>query len=143
LTSEQMDLLGTHNKTNAAPSSAAAAMISSLSSPPPLVDEAVKKATQTIMTDAIETLLQDELHSIITYVKHERELSRSCLPGVVPLSKQLFEPPQHVQTVDEPTVLTGAKTPPLKSTNSHGHGGRDKQKDESCGGDHKDTKITA
>jgi len=64
---------------------------------PPLVDQAVKSATHTIVTDAIETLLHDEMHTIVTYVKHEKELSRSSLPGVVPMSKQLFEPSLHQQ----------------------------------------------
>jgi HSF-type DNA-binding len=57
-----------------------------------LVDQAVKSATYTIVTDAIETLLHDESHTKETYLKHEKELSTSCLPGVVPISKQLFEP---------------------------------------------------
>ena len=58
----------------------------------PLVERAVENATHTIVTDAIETLLRDEGHTRETYLKHERELSRSSLPGVVPISKQLFEP---------------------------------------------------
>lgn len=56
----------------------------------PLVDCAVESATHTIVTDAIETLLRDENHSKKTYLKHEKELSKSSLPGVVPISKQLF-----------------------------------------------------
>jgi len=55
-----------------------------------LVDEAVKSATQTVVTDAIETLLRDESHTVETYLKHEKDLSKSSLPGVVPISKQLF-----------------------------------------------------
>jgi HSF-type DNA-binding len=55
-----------------------------------LVDGAVEAATHTIVTDAIETLLFDESHTRETYLKHEKELSVSSLPGVVPISKQLF-----------------------------------------------------
>lgn len=58
----------------------------------PLIERAVENATHTIVTDAIETLLRDEGHTRETYLKHERELSRSSLPGVVPISKQLFSP---------------------------------------------------
>ena len=56
-----------------------------------LVDQALKSTTQTIVTDAIETLLNDEVHTKETYLKHEKELSKSSLPGVVPISKMLFE----------------------------------------------------
>ena len=66
----------------------------------PLIQKAVENATCTIVTDAIETLLRDEDHTRETYLKHERELSKSSLPGVVPISKQLFaqEPPsQNIQ----------------------------------------------
>lgn len=56
-----------------------------------LVDQAVKSTTHTIVTDAIETLLNDEGHTKETYQKHERELSKSSLPGVVPISKVLFD----------------------------------------------------
>jgi len=55
-----------------------------------LVDRAVESATQVIVTDAIESLLRDEDHSKQTYLKHEKELSTSTIPGVVPISKQLF-----------------------------------------------------
>lgn len=55
-----------------------------------LVEQAVESATHTIVTDAIETLLRDESHSIRTYLKHEKELSKSSLPGVIPISTQLF-----------------------------------------------------
>jgi len=55
-----------------------------------LVDGGVKTATQNIVTDAIEALLFDESHSRDTFMRHEMELSVSSLPGVVPISKQLF-----------------------------------------------------
>jgi hypothetical protein len=55
-----------------------------------LIDGAVEAATHTIVTDAIESLLFDESHTRETYQKHEKELSVSSLPGVVPISKQLF-----------------------------------------------------
>ena len=66
-----------------------------------LVDGAVEKATHTIVTDAIETLLFDEGHTRETYRKHEKELSKSSLPGVIPISQQLFAPPTE-----------GTQTPP-------------------------------
>jgi hypothetical protein len=56
----------------------------------PLIDCAVQSATHNIVTDAIETLLRDETHTQETYRRHERELSKSSLPGLVPISKQLF-----------------------------------------------------
>lgn len=55
-----------------------------------LVDGGVETATQNIVTDAIEALLFDESHTRETYHRHEKELSVSSLPGVVPISKQLF-----------------------------------------------------
>mmetsp|Transcript_20212 Transcript_20212/g.23333 ORF Transcript_20212/g.23333 Transcript_20212/m.23333 type:complete len:577 (-) Transcript_20212:1251-2981(-) len=55
-----------------------------------LVDGGVETATQNIVTDAIEALLFDESHTRDTFMKHEMELSVSSLPGVVPISKQLF-----------------------------------------------------
>mmetsp|Transcript_710 Transcript_710/g.1515 ORF Transcript_710/g.1515 Transcript_710/m.1515 type:complete len:559 (-) Transcript_710:842-2518(-) len=55
-----------------------------------LVDGGVETATQNIVTDAIEALLFDERHTRETYHRHEKELSVSSLPGVVPISKQLF-----------------------------------------------------
>lgn len=60
-------------------------------SPQTLVDQAVKSTTHTIVTDAIEILLNDEVHTKETYLKHEKELSKSSLPGVVPISKMLFD----------------------------------------------------
>jgi hypothetical protein len=66
-----------------------------------LVDGAVERATQSIVTDAIETLLFDEGHTREMYLKHERELSKSSLPGIVPISKQLFSPPEGADTTAE------------------------------------------
>jgi hypothetical protein len=63
-----------------------------------LIDGGVERATHTIVTDAIETLLRDEGHTRETYLKHEKELSISSLPGVVPISKQLFSPLEKNQT---------------------------------------------
>jgi hypothetical protein len=56
----------------------------------PLVQQAVTGATHTIVTDAIEALLRDEDHTRRTFEKHADELSKSSLPGLVPISKQLF-----------------------------------------------------
>jgi hypothetical protein len=56
----------------------------------PLVQQAVVGATHTIVTDAIECLLRDEDHTKQTFEKHANELSKSSLPGLVPIAKQLF-----------------------------------------------------
>jgi HSF-type DNA-binding len=56
----------------------------------PLVQQAVVGATHTIVTDAIECLLRDEDHTKQTFEKHASELSKSTLPGLVPIAKQLF-----------------------------------------------------
>jgi HSF-type DNA-binding len=61
-----------------------------ISSTSSLVETAVSSATHEIVTDAIESLLRDEGHSQETYAKHAKELSRSSIPGVVPVCKQLF-----------------------------------------------------
>jgi len=58
--------------------------------PEQLEQQAVQGATRTIVTDAIESLLRDEDHTRETFHKHERALSQSSLPGLVPISKQLF-----------------------------------------------------
>jgi len=63
-----------------------------------LLEGGVERATQTIVTDAIETLLFDEGHTRETYLKHEKELSQSSFPGVVPMNKQLFSPVEGVAT---------------------------------------------
>lgn len=55
-----------------------------------LEQQAVEGATRTIVTDAIESLLRDEDHTRETYQKHEQDLSKSSVPGLVPISKQLF-----------------------------------------------------
>lgn len=72
----------------------------------PLIDCAVQSATQNIVTDAIETLLRDESHTKETYRRHEHELSKSSLPGLVPISKQLFSP----VSVDDHGQSTKART---------------------------------
>ena len=81
-----------------------------------LVDGAVEKATKSIVTDAIESLLRDEEHTRSTFLKHEEELSKATLPGVVPLSKQLFsisagaDSTEDVPvTILEPSSSTGDK----------------------------------
>lgn len=61
-----------------------------------LVEGGVERATHTIVTDAIESLLFDEGHTRKTYLKHEKELSKSALPGIVPISKQLFSPSEGI-----------------------------------------------
>jgi len=121
LTSEQLDLLDKppyqHNgedipdEAAAVPQAPCPEMTSAL-----LVDQAVKSATHTIVTDAIETLLQDELHTIVTYVKHEKELSRSSLPGVVPMSKQLFEPSSNSNSNSNTAIAAGLNQRPLHTS---------------------------
>lgn len=86
-----------------------------------LVDGAVEAATHTIVTDAIETLLFDESHTRETYLKHEKELSVSSLPGVVPISKQLFagRPRTESGFVDASTTKNGnCGAPPMDETSS-------------------------
>jgi len=68
-----------------------------------LVDGGVETATQNIVTDAIEALLFDEGHTRETYHRHEKELSVSSLPGVVPISKQLFSSGENQQTTNSNT----------------------------------------
>lgn len=80
----------------------------------PLVDRAVESVTQTLVTDAIETLLKDERHTKETYLKHEDELSRSTLPGVVPISTQLFSPPR----CSEPNSSAPTRTEAMRPTSS-------------------------
>ena len=67
-----------------------------------LVDGGVDKATHNIVANAIESLLFDEGHTREMYLKHEKELSKSSLPGVVPISKQLFSP-----QIDLPSTSSG------------------------------------
>lgn len=78
----------------------------------PLVDRAVKSATHTIVTDAIESLLRDESHSKKTYLKHEKELSKSSLPGVIPISRQLFSPREGVSLKRSPPSEVAPIKPP-------------------------------
>jgi hypothetical protein len=80
-----------------------------------LVDQAVESATHAIVTDAIETLLRDEGHTKHTYLKHEHELSVSHIPGVVPISKQLFSP-----DAASPLALPSPPPPPLTPAQSIG-----------------------
>jgi HSF-type DNA-binding len=93
-----------------------------------LVEGGVEAATHTIVTDAIETLLFDEQHTRETFKKHEKELSISSLPGVVPISKQLFDgEPRSVAAATSiantaingsaaPSVSTSSPKQPTKAT---------------------------
>mmetsp|Transcript_32620 Transcript_32620/g.75038 ORF Transcript_32620/g.75038 Transcript_32620/m.75038 type:complete len:469 (-) Transcript_32620:492-1898(-) len=72
----------------------------------PLESQAVFGATHTIVTDAIETLLRDEDHTRKTFQKHADELSKSSLPGLVPISKQLFC--SSAETREAPSTMTPA-----------------------------------
>ena len=56
----------------------------------PLVQHAVAGATHSIVSDAIECLLRDQDHTKHIFQKHAEELSKSVLPGLIPISKQLF-----------------------------------------------------
>lgn len=84
----------------------------------PLIDGGLDKATQTIVSDAIETLLFDESHTRETYLKHEKELSKSSLPGVVPISKQLFSPPMTMLSGN--TIQHGSVAPSRENIASIG-----------------------
>lgn len=68
----------------------------------PLVERGVRAATSTIVCEAIETLLWDKNHTVATYMKHEKSLSTSTLPGVVPISKQLFSPASSGEAKEAP-----------------------------------------
>mmetsp|Transcript_87287 Transcript_87287/g.130970 ORF Transcript_87287/g.130970 Transcript_87287/m.130970 type:complete len:448 (-) Transcript_87287:48-1391(-) len=80
----------------------------------PLEEGAVERVTQSIVTDAIESLLFDVGHTRETYMKHEKQLSTSAFPGIVPISKQLFS----AQTQDEELQPNGATMPPCKDDSS-------------------------
>lgn len=73
-----------------------------------MVDRAVNSATHAIVADAIEGLLRDESHTKQTYLKHEKELSKSSLPGVVPISKQLFSSSDDKKPVPSPSTAKGS-----------------------------------
>jgi HSF-type DNA-binding len=60
----------------------------------PLMQQAMAGATHTIVTDAIETLLHDREHTQKCFAIHAEELSKSTIPGLVPISKQLFSTPE-------------------------------------------------
>lgn len=84
-----------------------------------LVEGGVEAATHTIVTDAIETLLFDEKHTRETFKKHEKELSVSSLPGVVPISKQLFDgEPRSVAAATSiaNTAITIQHVPPVSTS---------------------------
>mmetsp|Transcript_24643 Transcript_24643/g.41918 ORF Transcript_24643/g.41918 Transcript_24643/m.41918 type:complete len:444 (-) Transcript_24643:272-1603(-) len=78
----------------------------------PLVSQAVFGATHTIVTDAIETLLRDEDHTRETFQKHADELSKSSLPGLVPISKQLFSKDDGDNKEQAATAVTGDNKKP-------------------------------
>eukprot|EP00545_Synedropsis_sp_CCMP1620_P009396 CAMPEP_0119014654 /NCGR_PEP_ID=MMETSP1176-20130426/10111_1 /TAXON_ID=265551 /ORGANISM="Synedropsis recta cf, Strain CCMP1620" /LENGTH=400 /DNA_ID=CAMNT_0006967861 /DNA_START=34 /DNA_END=1236 /DNA_ORIENTATION=- len=88
----------------------------------PLVQQAVTGATHTIVTDAIEALLRDEEHSRKTFQKHADELSKSSLPGLIPISKQLF-------SVGE------------EKSAANGNNGADRKKEERRGSAEKPTRL--
>jgi hypothetical protein len=92
-----------------------------------LVEGGVVAATHTIVTDAIETLLFDEKHTRETFKRHETELSTSSLPGVIPISKQLFDGATRTAaaaasiantaiSITAMTALTSSPKQPTKST---------------------------
>jgi hypothetical protein len=88
--------------------------------PVPLEQQAVVGTTRTIVTEAIESLLRDGDHTKETFNKHERALSQSSLPGMVPISKQLFDSKQTGSIKDN-----GGKS-------SANGGSSSKQKKEDC-----------
>jgi len=85
-----------------------------------LVDGGVETATQNIVTDAIEALLFDENHTRETYNRHEKELSISSLPGVVPISKQLFSANDSSDMADDAKNNKNDETSKSKSNKSSG-----------------------
>ena len=66
-----------------------------------LVQQAIVGATHTIVTDAIETLLNDEEHTRMCFAIHAEELSKSTIPGLVPITKQLFSMMSSASRHDE------------------------------------------
>ena len=83
--------------------------------PTHLVETAVTAATHEIVTDAITSLLRDESHSKETFLKHEKELSRSSIPGVIPVCKQIFSPASSNEVTlhtDSPHIKSFTKTSP-------------------------------
>lgn len=81
-----------------------------------LVDTAVSSATHEIVADAITTLLRDEDHSKKTFLKHEKELSRSSIPGVIPVCKQIFSPTSKAMAKKDIATMSG----PVKSFDKTG-----------------------
>lgn len=80
-----------------------------------LVESAVTSCTYEIVTSAIECLLRDKSHSQVIYQKHEEELSRSSLPGLVPVCKHLFassDTPAVVRVVTIGSADTTPEAPP-------------------------------
>jgi HSF-type DNA-binding len=110
ITSEHLKLT-THKrkpgKTNSSP------VTSSTAPTTTLAETAVTSCTHDIVTDAIESLLRDARHSKEMYLKHEKELSKSSLPGVVPVCKHIFAP-----TMKESKSKTVATSPSDTDTKS-------------------------
>jgi HSF-type DNA-binding len=82
-----------------------------------LIETAVTSCTYEIVTSAIECLLRDKTHSQVIYQKHEEELSRSSLPGLVPVCKHLFaaassDTPAVVRVVTIGSSDTTSEEPP-------------------------------
>lgn len=96
----------------------------------PLMEQAVESATHSIVADAIESLLRDEDHSRETYRKHEQALTKSALPGVEPITKQLFSSTrtdpngnfcslETQRTTSNPPLAKAAPPDPKGSTGNH------------------------
>jgi HSF-type DNA-binding len=104
ITSERLKLT-THRrkpaKTNSSPVTS-----SSTTTTTTLAETAVTCCTHDIVTDAIESLLRDARHSKEMYMKHEKELSKSSLPGVIPVCKHIFAP-----TMKESKAKTASTSP--------------------------------
>jgi HSF-type DNA-binding len=90
ITSERLKLT-THRRKPAKTNSSPVASSSSTTTTT-LAETAVTCCTHDIVTDAIESLLRDARHSKEMYMKHEKELSKSSLPGVIPVCKHIFAP---------------------------------------------------
>ena len=66
-----------------------------------LAQQAIIGATHTIVTDAIETLLNDEEHTRMCFAIHAEELSKSTIPGLVPIAKELFSTTKNATRHEE------------------------------------------
>jgi hypothetical protein len=86
----------------------------------PLMQQAMVGATHTIVTDTIETMVYDREHTQKRFAIYAEELSKSLIPGLVPISKQLFSTPQGDTQVTHKKRTKAIPSDPSYTTR-HGH----------------------